>query len=102
MKHLRASLLALLAFAAFASPAFAQRSDHDVALTAVEQREALPLSRIMSIARGAVPGEIIEVELDRDNGRLIYAVKILTSTGRVREVELDARSGAVLRTEDED
>ena len=100
---LRAVLLAIAASMAFAAPAFAdRRGDHDEALTAVEQRAALPLPRIMSIAQGAVPGEIIEVEIERDHERLIYEVKILARTGRVREVEIDARTGAVLRVEDED
>jgi uncharacterized membrane protein YkoI len=101
---LRSLVLAMAASAAFAAPALAsdRRGDHDEALTAVEQREALPLTRIMGIAQGVVPGEIIEIELERDDGRLIYEVQILARTGRVREVEIDARSGVVLRVEDED
>ncbi len=101
---LRSLLLAIAAALAFTAPALAseRRGDHDEALTAVEQREALPLTRIIGIAQGAVPGEIIEIELERDHDRLIYEVKILARTGRVREVEIDARTGAVLRVEDED
>ena len=104
IRPLRTALLAIAAAIAFTAPAHAaeRRGDHDEALTAVEQREALPLTRIMSIAQGAVPGEIIEIELEHDDGRLIYEVKILARTGRVREVEIDARSGAVLSVEDED
>lgn len=76
--------------------------DHDDARRAVELRQALPLTRIFEIAQGAVPGEIIEVELDHDHDRLIYEVDILTQTGRLRQVEIDAQSGAVLEVEDED
>jgi uncharacterized membrane protein YkoI len=32
---------------------------------------------------------------------LVYEIKILTSTGRVREVKIDARTGAVLKIEDD-
>lgn len=76
--------------------------DHDEARAAVEAREALPLTRILEIARRAVPGEIVEVELEREHGQLIYEVEVLTRTGRVRKVEIDARSGRVLDVEDED
>jgi uncharacterized membrane protein YkoI len=106
MKRLRPALLALAAGLAFASPAFAhgdrgRSGDHDDALRAVETRQALPLTRIMSIAQEAVPGEIVEIELDNQNDRLIYEVKILARNGRVREVEIDARTGAVLQVEGE-
>lgn len=101
-----ASLGAALAVAA-ATPALADRGrgrhgDHDEARAAVEAREALPLTRILEIARRTVPGEIVEVELERDHGRLIYEVEVLTRTGRVRKVEIDAQSGRVLEVEDED
>lgn len=107
MKRLRPALLALAAGLVFAAPAFAhgdrgRSGDHDDARRAVEMRQALPLTRIMSIAQEAVPGEIIEIELDHDGDQLIYEVKILARNGRVREVEIDARSGAVLKVEDED
>ena len=98
---------ALLTLAAITGVAMADQGrgrsgDHDDALAAVEARQALPLTRIFEIAQTAVPGEIIEVELDREDGRLIYEVDILTSTGRLRQVELDARTGEVLEVEDED
>lgn len=105
-RPLRAALLAAVALA-FATPALAdgergRSGDHDEALSAVERREALPVTRIIGIAQGAVPGEIVEIELEREHERLIYEVKILARSGRVREVEIDARTGAVLRVEDED
>ncbi len=102
-----APLGAALTLVAITSTAMADQGrgrhgDHDDALAAVEARQALPLTRIFQIAQTAVPGEIIEVELDRDDGRLIYEVDILTSTGRLRQVEIDARTGEVLDVEDED
>lgn len=100
-------ILILAAALLTASPAFADQGrgrsgDHDDARRAVELRQALPLTRILEIAQGAVPGEIIEVELDHKHDRLIYEVDILTQTGRLRQVEIDAQTGAVLEVEDED
>jgi uncharacterized membrane protein YkoI len=102
------TLLAALLLAAAATPLAAadqgrgRSGDHDDARRAVELQRALPLSRIMEIAQQAVPGEIVEVELDTEHDRLIYEIDILTQTGRLRQVEIDAETGAVLEVEDED
>lgn len=75
--------------------------DQDNAREAYERGEALPLALILPLALRTVPGEILEVELEREHGRLIYEIEILARTGRVRKVILDARTGAVLGVEDE-
>ncbi|HEY6642057.1 PepSY domain-containing protein [Povalibacter sp.] len=75
--------------------------DRDSIRQALKRGEALPLVRILAIAQQAVPGEVIEVELERDDGKLIYEIKVLTTKGRVREIEIDARTGSVLAIEDD-
>ena len=47
--------------------------------------------------RQRVPGDVIEVELERDDGLWQYKVKVLTPTGQVRKLYLDARNAAVKR-----
>ena len=48
------------------------------------------------------PGErLIEVEIERDQGRWEYELELLGEDGRVRELEIDGASGALL-DEDED
>jgi uncharacterized membrane protein YkoI len=94
----------LIAAAAPAAPAFAGDSDpddHVAAREALRRGEILPLARILAITARHVPGDVIDVELDRENGQWRYEVKVLTSTGRVREVKLNARDGAVLVIEDD-
>ncbi|HWL46488.1 MAG TPA: PepSY domain-containing protein [Sphingomonadaceae bacterium] len=68
---------------------------------AVQRGELLPLPRIMDLARARVPGDVVKTELESKRERLIYEVKILTRAGRVREVKLDARTGRILRVEDD-
>jgi uncharacterized membrane protein YkoI len=69
--------------------------------TAVSRGQVLPLPRIIAIAQGRVKGDMVKIEIEKENGVLIYEVKILTAKGRVREVELDARTGAILSVEDD-
>lgn len=68
---------------------------------AVARKEIQPLPRIMAIAQSKVPGDVVKTELAAKGERLIYEIKILTSAGRVREIKLDARTGAIFSIEDD-
>lgn len=59
------------------------------------------LVRLRASALAAVPGEVLEVEIDEDDVPVTYEFKILTPQGRVIELELDARSGRILEQEAE-
>lgn len=75
----------------------ADQEDHEVARHALTQRWVLPLPRILDAAAAAVPGTVLEVELEREHGVWIYEVKIVTARGRMVELELDAATAQVLR-----
>lgn len=75
--------------------------DHTAVREALQRGEVLPLMKILAIANKEVPGDVIEVELEDEREALVYEIKILTGTGRVREVEIDARTGKVLKIEDD-
>ena len=95
----RVFVILFAAFLLLPEPADARRGrggDHDDARHAVESGEALSLSRILPLALRAVPGEVLDVAFGREHGRLVYEVQVLARDGRVRNVVLDARTGAVL------
>lgn len=62
---------------------------------------ALPLARILAIAGRTAPGEVVKVELEDEHGVLAYELEIVTARGRLIELRIDARTGAVLRREAE-
>ena len=102
------SLPLLAALAAVGITTGAQAGDHQekarelAAIRAAVQRgELLPLPRIMALAQARVPGDVVKTELESKRDRLIYEVKILTRNGNVQEVKLDARTGTILRVEDD-
>ena len=68
---------------------------------AVARGTVLPLPRILGIAQRRVPGEVLKVELEEMPDRLGYEVKVLTTDGRVQELRLDARTGAILKVEND-
>ena len=104
---MRISLALLLSLAALsmAPAAYSDnrgRDDHDAAREAYQRGEILPLSQILQRVLKIAPGEVLEVELEEDDGRMIYEIEILEGSGRVIEVEIDARSGAVVKIEGDD
>jgi uncharacterized membrane protein YkoI len=78
-----------------------KKNEHNVVREALQRGEVLPLTRILDIANQQVKGDVIEVELEDEKKALVYEIKILTGTGRVREVKIDARTGTVLEIEDD-
>lgn len=55
------------------------------------------MEEAMRIARERVPGEVIKVELDRENGLYVYEVKIRTADGVVYELEIDVHTGQIVK-----
>lgn len=78
-----------------------KKKEHNEVREALQRGEVLPLVKILAIAGEQVPGDVIEVELEDEHGVLAYEIKILTGTGRVREVKIDARNGKVIKIEDD-
>jgi hypothetical protein len=68
--------------------------DHDRARQALENGEILPLRTILEQVERDVPGQIMEVELDRHDERWIYEIKVLRRGGALVKLKLDARDGA--------
>lgn len=71
--------------------------DHDRARAAVEAGEVLPLKLVLERLEREYPGQVLAVELEREHGRWVYEIKLLQSEGRIVKLELDARTGDVLK-----
>ena len=96
MRRLNLALLALL-LSIGSIPAAVSREgrDHDRARAALQAGEILPLSTVLERLGREQPGQVLEVELERDQGRWIYELKLLEAGGLVK-LKIDARSGEVL------
>ncbi|MGE3771743.1 MAG: PepSY domain-containing protein [Gammaproteobacteria bacterium] len=64
--------------------------------------KALPEERIIELVNKARPGEVTDLELDRDLGRLVYEVEVRDAQGQEWDLELDAASGEVLGEQRDD
>jgi len=91
------ALAALPALPALADSDAGHKRDHDRARAALLAGEVLPLGQILERVQRLHPGHMLEVELEREDGRWIYEIKLLQASGGLLELEVDARDGSVLR-----
>lgn len=73
-----------------------RKGDHEQARAAVQAGQVMPLPRLLAQLQQTHPGQVLELELERDDGRWIYEVKLLQPDGQLLKLELDAGSGQVL------
>ncbi|SDI23012.1 Peptidase propeptide and YPEB domain-containing protein [Pseudomonas flavescens] len=63
----------------------------------------LPLDQLMRKALERYPGAtLLEAELEEEDHAFVYDVELLTREGVVRELELDAHDGRILKDEVDD
>lgn len=69
------------------------RNDHEGARQAYQQGKIRSLGNLLIGLRPQLEGEVIEVDLKREDSIYIYELKILTPTGRVIEMDVNAATG---------
>ena len=95
----RLTTLFFLAGLLFALPSGGQdRRDHERARAALEAGEIRPLAELLAVVERRYQGRVIEADLERDDGQWLYEFKILPLNGRMFVVEIDAATGALLRS----
>jgi uncharacterized membrane protein YkoI len=90
--------LALLAFSLGAGA----EDDHDRARRLRDAGDILPLEAVIEQARQEKPGRILEIQLKERKSRVLYEVELVDDSGIVWELYFDARSGELIKTEQED
>ena len=68
----------------------------------VRQGEIMPLETILLRFPQKEYGKLLDLEIERERGAIIYDFEFLRSDGRIVEIDVDARDGAILQQEIED
>lgn len=97
MKAILPSLLGAF-LALFAISAWSD-DDHDRAREARAAGEIVPLRDILTRAERDYPGDLLEVELEREDGLWVYEIKLLTAGGHILELEYNARTMELIEVE---
>ena len=96
MKHALAAAFAS-ALLACAPAEASDRADHDRARAALQAGEILPLATVLQRVAAEHPGQVLEVELEREGARWVYEIKLLQAGGGLLKLEVDAASARVLK-----
>ena len=75
--------------------------DYETARHLSATGEILPLETILKQAQQYQAGRVLEVEFGSKHQHYIYEIEILNSEGIVWELKLDARTGELLKSEQE-
>ncbi len=74
--------------------------DHERARQALEAGEVLPLRSILERVERDYPGQVVDVELEREyenkQGRWVYEIKVLRAGGALIKLKVDARDGTII------
>lgn len=65
-------------------------------------RQRITVQQAQEIALSRVPGQVLHVDMDLEHGVLVYEFFILTPQNRLFEVEVLAKTGKILKVEEED
>ncbi|MBD9590171.1 PepSY domain-containing protein [Pseudomonas sp. PDM03] len=91
-----------LVLLAFCSIVMARDLDQDEALRLRQQGVILPLEQVVKQALERYPGsKLLEAELEEKHDVYIYEVELLTTEGEVRELDLDATTGELLKDKED-
>jgi uncharacterized membrane protein YkoI len=102
-------LIVVLMLAAAATPAMgddqereseAERSERETVRAAVERGELKPLSVVLQAVRSKLPGEVVGIEIERDQGVWIYEFRVADDKGRLLEVYVDAATAQILKVKE--
>ncbi|MFF7710109.1 PepSY domain-containing protein [Pseudomonas sp. NPDC007930] len=97
------SHLKALALLVLSSGAIAHDLNQDQALKLRQQGAILPLEQLLAQALARYPGaRLLEAELEEEHGHYVYEVELLTAQGVVRELDLDAATGELLKDKEDD
>lgn len=72
--------------------------DQDRARQALKSGEVMPLVTILQRVALEHPGQIMEVELERDDGVWIYELRVLEPGGGLIKLKVDARTAVILKS----
>ncbi|MHC8366106.1 PepSY domain-containing protein [Pseudomonas sp. ZT5P21] len=91
-----------LVLLAFCSVVMARDLDQDEALRLRQQGVTLPLEQLLKQAMDRYPGsKLLEAELEEKHDAYIYEVELLTADGVVRELDVDATTGQLLKDKED-
>lgn len=68
----------------------------------VKEGKVLPFESLLERYKDRLNGRLLDLEVEREHGRIIYELEVLRADSIVYEIKIDAQSGEWLEEEIED
>jgi uncharacterized membrane protein YkoI len=91
-----ATLIMMFLSVILVSPLLMADNDNDRAKILLERGQIVSLERLLANIRQHGDWQILELELDERDDRLIYEVELLDQQGKVHKLNYDAKTGQEL------
>lgn len=96
------SFLFLVGIFAFASTNVSAQEKGEKVNPKLAKQAKITMAQARETAQNAVVnGKIEEAELEKEHGKLVYSFDIRNEKGTITEVQVDAKTGAIVSTEEE-
>lgn len=69
---------------------------------AINRNDILPLEEILRRIGPDLGGKVIEIETEKEDGRLLYEIYVLTPNGRRMELYVDPRTAQIIKRKADD
>jgi uncharacterized membrane protein YkoI len=83
----------------FALGSSAWADDKEGKVTDLVKEAKVTIDQAIKTASEAVPGTVVEAELEKKHGKTVWEVEVVGADGNVTEVHIDAATGAVIDKE---
>jgi len=74
----------------------ASDEDHDVVKRLLESGEIVSLEKLLTDARSRHSGRVLEIEVERERGQIVYEIEMVDEEGKVHEYYYDVKDGRLL------
>jgi len=96
------SFLFLAGIFAFTSINVSAQEKQEKVNSKLAKQAKITMAQARETAQNAVSnGKIEEAELEKEHGKLVYSFDIRNEKGTITEVQVDAKTGAIVSTEEE-
>ena len=74
-------------------------NSYDQARRALSRGDVLPVEEVIEQLKIQIPGQVLEIEFEREHGHWVYEFKMIDESGRRLEVYLDAKTAELISVE---
>ncbi len=68
----------------------------------LDSGKILPLETILKKIRQEFPGKVLDIDLEKEDQKIVYEIEILDSNGIVKEIYINASTGELLSVQEDD